>query len=135
MSAVEVKVPDLGDAKGVAVLEVLVKKGARVAVDDPLITLESEKASMDVPSPVSGVIESIAIKQGDEVSSGALIAMVNTDDTDTEVLSPQVAASVAAAKPAPATAAKPIPASKPAPAAKAAPAPAAKPAPAEKPAP
>jgi dihydrolipoamide dehydrogenase len=117
VSAAEVKVPDLGDAKGVAVLEVLVKTGARVAVDDPLITLESEKASMDVPSPVSGIIESIAIKKGDEVSSGTLIAVVNTDDTDTEVLPEKVAASAIAAGPAPATA-KPAPAAKGATAAK-----------------
>jgi dihydrolipoamide dehydrogenase len=112
VSAVEVKVPDLGDAKNVAVVEVLVKKGARVAVDDPLITLESEKASMDVPSPVSGIIESIAVKAGDEVGAGTLIAMVNSDDTDTEVLPPKVAADAIAAGPAPP--AKPAPPPKPA---------------------
>ena len=55
MSTVEVRVPDLGDAKDVSVVDVLVKKGSKVAVEDPLISLESEKASMDVPSPVSGV--------------------------------------------------------------------------------
>lgn len=134
MSTVEVRVPDLGDAKGVAVLEVLVKKGASVAVDDPLITLESEKASMDVPSPVRGVIDSIAIKKGDEVGSGTLIAVVKTDDTDTEVLSPKVAVSVAPAKPTAAPAAKPTPAAKtPAPAAKPAAMPAAATAPTAKP--
>jgi dihydrolipoamide dehydrogenase len=79
MSAVEVRVPDLGDAKGVAVLDVLVKKGDKVAVEDPLITLESDKAAMDVPSPVGGVINSIAIKKGDSVSSGTLIATVESD--------------------------------------------------------
>jgi len=56
MSTVEVRVPDLGDVKGVSVLDVLVKKGDKVAVEDPLISLESDKAAMDVPSPVSGVI-------------------------------------------------------------------------------
>jgi dihydrolipoyl dehydrogenase len=125
MSTIEVRVPDLGDAKGVAVLEVLVKKGASVAVDDPLIALESEKASMDVPSPVSGVIDSIAVKKGDEVGSGTLIAVVKTDDTDTEVLSPKVTVSVAPAVPAPAPA-KPAPGpTAKAPAATAKPAPAA----------
>jgi dihydrolipoamide dehydrogenase len=79
MSAVEVRVPDLGDVKGVTVLEVLVKPGAEVAVEDPLISLESDKAAMDVPSPVSGVIKSIEIKKGAEVTSGTLIAMVETD--------------------------------------------------------
>ena len=77
--SVEVRVPELGDSKGVTVLEVLVKQGAQIHVDDPLITLESEKASMDVPSPVSGVIESVAIKKGDAATAGTLIATVNAD--------------------------------------------------------
>jgi dihydrolipoamide dehydrogenase len=76
MSTVEVRVPDMGDVKGVTVLEVLVKKGDKVGVEDPLISLESDKAAMDVPSPVSGVIASIEIKKGDGVSSGTLIATV-----------------------------------------------------------
>lgn len=59
MSIVEVRVPELGDAKGVNVVDVLVKKGSEIRIDDPLITLESEKASMDVPSPVSGVVDSV----------------------------------------------------------------------------
>jgi dihydrolipoamide dehydrogenase len=80
MSTIDIRVPDLGDAKGVSVLDVLVKKGSKVAVEDPLITLESEKASMDVPSPVSGVITSIDVKKGDEVNSGALIATLQTTD-------------------------------------------------------
>jgi dihydrolipoamide dehydrogenase len=79
MSAVEVRIPDIGDSKGVTVVEVLVRAGAKIAVDDPLITLESDKASMDVPSPVSGVINSIEIKKGDEVSTGTLIATVQAD--------------------------------------------------------
>ncbi|HEX3603978.1 MAG TPA: dihydrolipoyl dehydrogenase [Steroidobacteraceae bacterium] len=79
MSAVEVRVPDLGDVKGVTVLDVLVKPGAKVAVEDPLISLESDKAAMDVPSPVSGVIQSIEIKKGAEVTSGTLICMVEAD--------------------------------------------------------
>ena len=76
MSAVEVRVPDMGEAKGVTVLDVLVKPGDKVAVEDPLISLESDKAAMDVPSPVSGVIKSIEIKKGDEVTAGKLIAIV-----------------------------------------------------------
>jgi dihydrolipoamide dehydrogenase len=79
MSTVEVRVPDLGDVKGVTVLEVLVKKGDKVAVEDSLISLESDKAAMDVPSPVSGVINSVEIKKGDAVSSGTLIAKVDSD--------------------------------------------------------
>ncbi len=79
MSTVEVRVPDLGDVKGVTVLDVLVKKGDKVAVEDPLISLESDKAAMDVPSPVSGVVNSVEIKKGDAVSSGTLIAKVDSD--------------------------------------------------------
>jgi dihydrolipoamide dehydrogenase len=76
MSRTEVRVPDLGDSKGVTVLEVLVTVGAEIRVDDPLVTLETEKASMDVPSPVAGVIASIDIKKGQEVTVGTLIATV-----------------------------------------------------------
>jgi dihydrolipoamide dehydrogenase len=76
MSVVEVRVPELGDSKGVSVVDVLIKTGAQVKVDDPLITLETEKASMDVPSPVSGVVASVQLKKGDEVAAGALIATV-----------------------------------------------------------
>jgi pyruvate/2-oxoglutarate dehydrogenase complex dihydrolipoamide acyltransferase (E2) component len=54
MSTVEVRIPDMGDAKDVKVVEVLVKQGDKVALEDPLITLESDKASMDVPSSVAG---------------------------------------------------------------------------------
>jgi dihydrolipoamide dehydrogenase len=81
MSLVEVRIPELGDAKGVTVVDVLVKKGSEIRVDDPLITLETEKASMDVPSPVSGIVESIDLKKGDEVSAGALIAMVQATES------------------------------------------------------
>jgi dihydrolipoamide dehydrogenase len=81
MNLVEVRVPELGDSKGVNVVDVLVAQGAEIRVDDPLITLESEKASMDVPSPVAGVIDSIAIKKGDEVTAGTLIATVRVTET------------------------------------------------------
>ena len=94
MSTVEVRVPDLGDVKGVSVLDVLVKKGDKVAVEDPLISLESDKAAMDVPSPISGVISSVEIKKGDAVSSGSLIALVE----------PDAAAAAKTASPAPAPA-------------------------------
>jgi dihydrolipoamide dehydrogenase len=81
MSIVEVRVPDMGDSKDVNVVEVLVAKGAEIRVDDPLITLETDKASMDVPSPVAGVIESIDIKKGDGVVAGTLIATVKVAET------------------------------------------------------
>jgi dihydrolipoamide dehydrogenase len=83
VSTVEVRVPELGDVKGVSVLDVLVKKGDKVAVEDALISLESDKAAMDVPSPVSGVINSVEIKKGDAVSSGTLIAIVEAEAAPT----------------------------------------------------
>jgi pyruvate/2-oxoglutarate dehydrogenase complex dihydrolipoamide acyltransferase (E2) component len=76
VSLVEVRIPDLGDAKDVGVVEVLTAAGSRSSVDDPLVTLETEKASMDVPSPVGGRFASIAIKKGDIVTSGTLIGVV-----------------------------------------------------------
>ena len=101
MSLIEVRVPELGDSKGVTVVDVLVKKGSEIRVDDPLITLESEKASMDVPSPVSGVVESVELKKGDEVSAGTLIAKVQGTEAPTKTAaSPAPAAASPAATPA-----------------------------------
>jgi dihydrolipoamide dehydrogenase len=80
MSTIEVRVPDLGDSKGVNIVEVLVAKGAEIRVDDPLITLETDKASMDVPSPVAGIIATIDVKKGDEVVAGTLIATVTVPE-------------------------------------------------------
>jgi dihydrolipoamide dehydrogenase len=80
MSLVEVRIPEMGDSKGVTVVDVLMKKGSEIRIDDPLITLETEKASMDVPSPVNGIVDSINIKKGDEVAAGALIATVQVAD-------------------------------------------------------
>jgi dihydrolipoyl dehydrogenase len=106
MSLVEVRVPDLGDAKGVSVVDVLVKKGSEIRVEDPLITLETEKASMDVPSPVNGIVDSVEVKKGDEVSAGALIAKVQVKDAagaSADSAAPAPAATPAATPTAPAT--------------------------------
>ena len=124
MSVVEVRIPDLGDAKGVSVVDVLVKKGSEIRIDDPLITLETEKASMDVPSPVNGTVDSVELKKGDEVSAGVLIATVQVS----EAAAAPAAAPSGAAPPRAAPAASPTPAASTAPAAS--PAPAAAPAPA-----
>ena len=67
MSAIEVKVPDIGDFKDVPVIEVFVKPGDTVAAEDSLITLESDKATMDVPAPSAGKIEKVLVKIGDKV--------------------------------------------------------------------
>jgi dihydrolipoamide dehydrogenase len=101
VSIVEVRVPDIGDAKDVAVVDVLVAPGAEIRVDDPLITLESEKASMDVPSTVAGKVASIAVKKGQQVSVGVVIATVEVADK-----------AAPASAPAPAPAPAPVPAPK-----------------------
>jgi dihydrolipoamide dehydrogenase len=76
VSDVEVRVPDIGDFADVPVIEVLVKVGDTVAVEDPLITLESDKATMDVPSPVAGTIKQLAVKLGDKVAEGSVLLTV-----------------------------------------------------------
>ncbi|MGE0052609.1 MAG: dihydrolipoyllysine-residue acetyltransferase [Hyphomicrobium sp.] len=73
MSSSEVKVPDIGDFKSVPVIEVHVKPGQTVKAEDPLVTLESDKAAMDVPAPRDGTVESVTVKVGDKVSEGTLI--------------------------------------------------------------
>ena len=70
---IEVKVPDIGDFKNIPVIEVLVKPGDTVAKEDSLVTLESDKATMEVPSPVAGVVKELKVKPGDKLSEGSLI--------------------------------------------------------------
>ena len=78
MAKVDVKVPDIGDFQDVPVIEVLVKLGDVVKAEQSLITLESDKASMDVPSPVAGTVAEVVAKVGDKVSMGTLIARVES---------------------------------------------------------
>jgi dihydrolipoamide dehydrogenase len=98
VSVVDLRIPDLGESKGVTVVEVLVTKGAAIRVDDPLVTLETDKASMDVPSTVAGVIESIELKKGDEVVAGSLIATVSVQAAE-RAAAPEPAPAAAAAQP------------------------------------
>ena len=70
----EVKVPDIGDFSDVPVIEVHVKPGDAVNADDPLVTLESDKATMDVPSPAGGAVADVLVKVGDTVSEGTPIS-------------------------------------------------------------
>ena len=104
----EVKVPDIGGFKGVTVIEVAVKKGDTLAAEQTLITLETDKATMDVPAPFAGVIKEMKIKAGDKVSEGDLIALVEGGAAVKAEPAPQTAAPAAsapvAAKPAPAPA-------------------------------
>ncbi len=73
MSTIEVKVPDIGDFKDVPVIEVFVKPGDTVKAEDSLVTLESDKATMDVPSPAAGTVKELKVKVGDKVSEGSVI--------------------------------------------------------------
>ena len=103
----EVRVPDIGDFKEVEVIEVLVKPGDAVQKEQSLITLESDKATMEIPAPQSGVVGAIEVKLGDKVSQGSLILRMDADGARNEA--PQIAAAPppAAAPPAaPAAAAK-----------------------------
>ena len=73
MSLIEVKVPDIGDYKNVPIIEVHVKPGDTVKADDPLITLESDKAAMEIPAPSAGTVSDVLVKVGDKVSAGSFI--------------------------------------------------------------
>ena len=107
MSTIEVKVPDIGDFKDVPVITVMVKPGDHVAVDDPLVELESDKATMEVPSPAAGDVKEIKIAEGDKVSEGALILLLEVADAKAPVAppNPKGPQEPEATKPAPAPAA------------------------------
>ena len=129
MSMVEVKVPDIGDFKEVEVIEVMVKVGDTIKVDQSLVTVESDKASMEIPSSHAGVIKELKVKLGDKVAEGTLLLLVEADGAGASAPASAASApapasaSAAESKPAPAPAAAPAPAPAPAPVA-AAPAPA-----------
>jgi len=78
---IEVRVPDIGDFKDIPIIELLSKAGDTVQVEDALMTLESDKATLDVPSPVAGVIQEMKVKLGDKVSTGTLVATVMVSET------------------------------------------------------
>lgn len=95
---IEVKVPDIGDFKDVDVIEILVKVGDKVAVDDALITLESDKASMDIPSTHAGVVKELKIASGQKASEGTVICLMEVEGAVAKVVS---ASAPAASAPAP----------------------------------
>src|SRR6266446_1445468 len=82
MAGIEVKVPDIGDFKSVEVIEVLVKPGDAVAQEQSLVTLESDKATMEIPSPGAGVVKELRIKVGDKVSQGSPILMLESGQAE-----------------------------------------------------
>jgi pyruvate dehydrogenase E2 component (dihydrolipoamide acetyltransferase) len=107
MATVEVKVPDIGDFKDVEIIELLVKVGDPIAVDQSLLTVESDKASMEIPSSHAGVVKEMKVKLGDKVSQGVLVLLVEAAGA----AAPAVAAAPAAA---PASAPAPAPVAAPA---------------------
>ena len=108
---IEVQVPDIGDFKNIPVIEVLVKVGDTVRAEDALVTLESDKATLDVPAPMGGVVQEIRLAVGDKVSQGTVVLTLSAEATAASVVAsvqpapvpPSVSASVS--QPAPVTAA------------------------------
>jgi pyruvate dehydrogenase E2 component (dihydrolipoamide acetyltransferase) len=125
MSLLEVRVPNIGGFKDVGVIEVLVKPGEAVAADASLITLESDKATMDVPSPFAGTVRDVRVKVGDRVGEGTLVLMLEAEAAMGAPVAPSTAQPVAApaavptpgpvAAPAPVAASAVVPASGPVP--------------------
>jgi len=119
MALIEVKVPDIGDFKDVEIIEVMVKPGDTVAADQSLLTVESDKASMEIPSSHAGVVKELKVKLGDKISEGVLVLMMEV--AGAEAVAPAAASAVpapapaapapapAAAAPATAPAAAPVP--------------------------
>ena len=123
-SITEVKIPDIGDFKEVEVIEILVKPGDSVAKDASLITVESDKATMEIPSPAAGVVKELRIKLGDKVAEGSMILLLEPSEGEAaaaqppksaEISAPSAPASKPVAAPAPATESAGVPIHRPAP--------------------
>ena len=114
MAVVEVKVPDIGDFKEVDVIELLVKPGDTVKAEQSLITVESDKASMEIPSSHAGVVKSLLVKIGDKVAEGSLVLMLETEGGAAAAPSPQPSPAAAGEGARPAAAPSPSPSPAPA---------------------
>src|SRR6478736_2163475 len=104
MSVVEVKVPDIGDFKEVEIIELLVKVGDTIKIDQSLVTVESDKASMEIPSSQAGVIKEMKVKVGDKVAEGTLLLTVEATEgasAPAPAAAPATAATASAAAPTP----------------------------------
>jgi len=110
VSLIQVKVPDIGDFKDIPVIEVLVKLGDTVKAEDSLVTLESDKATMDVPSPAAGVVKDLQVKLGDKVSEGNVILTLEAAEDAPAKSAPDAPSSKSPSSAAPAAAAAPVPA-------------------------
>jgi len=96
MALVEVKVPDIGDFDEVAVIELLVKPGDTVKAEQSLITVESDKASMEIPSSTAGVVKELKVKLGDKVKEGSVVLVLEAEGA---AVAPAAATSAPAAAP------------------------------------
>ena len=92
----EVKVPDIGDFSDVPVISILVSVGDTIAVEDPIVELESDKATMEVPSSAAGVVKEIKVAEGDNVSEGAVLLIVEGSGAAAAPAAPAAAAAPAA---------------------------------------
>src|SRR5437764_255835 len=101
MSTNEIHVPDIGDFKDIPIIEVHVQPGSQISVDDPLISLESDKATMEVPAPQGGTVKEIKVKVGDRVSQGGLIATFEGQGAPATASAPAAKGNGAARAPAP----------------------------------
>ncbi len=109
MALIEVKVPDIGDFKDVAVIELLVKVGDRVAAEQSLVTVESDKASMEIPSSAAGLVKELKVALGDKINEGTLLLLLEAEDAA------QASPALAAAPPSPVAAPASAPPAPPAP--------------------
>src|SRR5579862_7023800 len=109
MALVEVKVPDIGDFKDVAIIELLVKPGDTVKAEQSLLTVESDKASMEIPSSTAGVVKELKVAIGDKINEGSVLLMLETGAAAAPAPGPAAAATPAVAPAAP-TPAAPAPA-------------------------
>src|SRR4051812_5408910 len=108
MSTVEVRVPNIGDFKDVEIIELMVKPGDTIKVDQSLVTVESDKASMEIPSTHAGVVKELSVKVGDKVNEGSLLLMLEEGAGAAAPAAAAAAAAAPAAAPAaPAAAAMP----------------------------
>ncbi|MBE2245157.1 MAG: dihydrolipoyllysine-residue acetyltransferase [Burkholderiaceae bacterium] len=106
-ATIEVRVPDIGDFDQVAVIEVMIQPGDSIKAEQSLITVESDKASMEIPSSHAGVVREVRVKLGDKVGEGSVVALLETSAAATPAASPPAASAPAAASPAPAPAPAP----------------------------
>ena len=102
MAITEVKVPDIGDFKEIPVIEVMVKAGDTIKAEDALISLESDKATMDVPAPAGGIVKEVKVKVGDRLSEGSLVLLLETGGGEAAAAAPAAAPSKVAVSPPPA---------------------------------